>query len=180
MRMQMMMMFPQNSSSLLFSLILSLLHKLLLILSRLLSPISSSFDLIRTTLCLSTSTLPSNPALLFSSALLTVLLGLVKSTTFSPWPHGGILLVELLLMLHSLMWLDKPHGTCMIDKHNHLSLSSFIKTCSSIFKRMHMLQQGALHTLLLWKISGINWQLSSLWSMLPTLPGECGEQREWG
>ena len=111
MRMQMTMMFPQNSSSLLFFPILSLLHKLILILSRVSSPISLSFDLIRTIPCLLTSTLPSNPALMFSLALLTILLGLVKSTTFSPWPHGGILLAELLLMLHSLMQLHKPHGT---------------------------------------------------------------------
>ena len=149
----MMMMFPQNSSSLLFFLILSLLHKLISILSRLLSPISLSFDLIRTIPCLSTSTLPSNLVLPFSSALLTTLLGLVKSATFSPWPHGGILLVELLLILHSLMWPHKPHGTRIIDKHNHLSLSSFIKTCSS-FRRIHMLQQGSLHALLLQRSLG--------------------------
>ena len=148
MRMQMMMMFQQNSSSLLFSLILSLLHKLMLILSRLLLPIFLSFNLFRTMPYLSTSNQPSNAELLFSSALPITLLGLIKSAIFSPWLPGGILSAELLLMWHKLMLPHKPHGTRMIDKHNRLFLSSFIKTCS-IFRRMHMSQQGMLHALLL-------------------------------
>ena len=43
---------------------------------------------------------------------------------------------------------DVVHKGLELDEHNHLFLSSFIKT-GSIFRRMQMLQQGVLHALLL-------------------------------
>ena len=47
------------------------------------------------------------------------------------------------------------------DRQAQLLISVFIhEDMQHLHRKMHMSQQGALHTLLLQKISGINWQLS--------------------